>query len=105
VSFNVTHQLLIRFLAFARHWRKKWEYKNTVHKLLIDLEVLYNILIQLGVPMKLAGLIKICLKETYNNICTNNYLPDNSHIQNCLKQDDSSRLLFNLALEFVIRNT
>jgi hypothetical protein len=31
-------------------------------------EVLYNILIEFGVPMKLVGLIKICLNETYNKV-------------------------------------
>jgi hypothetical protein len=29
-------------------------------------EVLYNILIEFGVPMKLVRLIKICLNETIN---------------------------------------
>jgi hypothetical protein len=50
--------------------RKKWEYNETVHQLLIDFmkpyvlvrrEVLYNILIEFGVPMKLVRLIKMCL--------------------------------------------
>jgi hypothetical protein len=45
---------------------KKWEYNETVHQLLIDLkkaydsvrrEVLYNILIEFGIPMKLVRLI------------------------------------------------
>jgi len=29
-------------------------------------EVLYNILIEFGITMKLVWLIKICLNETYN---------------------------------------
>jgi hypothetical protein len=46
---------------------KKWEYNETVPKLFIDFkkaydsvrrEVLYNILIEFGVPMKLVRLIK-----------------------------------------------
>jgi hypothetical protein len=45
----------------------------TVHQLFIDFkkaydsvrkELLYNILIELGIPMKLARLIKMCLNET-----------------------------------------
>jgi hypothetical protein len=52
---------------------KKWEYNGTVHRLFIDFkkaydsvtrEVLYNILIEFGIPRKLAGLIKMCLNET-----------------------------------------
>jgi hypothetical protein len=45
----------------------------TVYQLFVDFkkaydsvrrEVFYNILIEFGVPMKLVGLIKICLNET-----------------------------------------
>jgi hypothetical protein len=52
---------------------EKWEYKKKVHQLFIDFkraydslrrEVLYNILIVFGVPMKLVQLIKMCLNET-----------------------------------------
>jgi hypothetical protein len=75
VGFDVTDQLLIRLSAFVRYCRKKWEYNETVHHLFIDLkkaydsvrrEVLYNILIEFGVPMKLARLIKMCLNKTTN---------------------------------------
>jgi hypothetical protein len=70
VSFNVTDQLLIRFSVFIRCCRKKWEYNETVHQLFIDFkkaydsvrrEVLYNILIEFGAPMKLVRLVKMCL--------------------------------------------
>jgi hypothetical protein len=53
---------------------KKWEYNETVHQLFVDFkkaydsvrrEVLHNILIEFGVPMKLVRLIKMCLNETY----------------------------------------
>jgi hypothetical protein len=81
----------------------KCDYDDTVHQLFIDFkkacasvrrEVLYNILIEFWVPMKLVRLIKMCLNETYSevfiyiNIC---------RIQNDLKQGDAlSPLLFNL---------
>jgi hypothetical protein len=48
---------------------KKWEYNETVHQLFIDFkksydpvrrEVLYNILIEFGVPMELVRFIKMC---------------------------------------------
>jgi hypothetical protein len=56
---------------------KKWEYSGAVHQLFIDFkktydpvnrEVLYNILLQFGVPKKLVGLIKMCLNETYSKV-------------------------------------
>jgi hypothetical protein len=41
-GFNATDQLLIRFSAFVRYWRKKWEYNETVHQLFIDLKKAYD---------------------------------------------------------------
>jgi hypothetical protein len=52
---------------------KKWESNGTVHQLFTDFkkaynsvkrEVLYNILLEFGVPKKLVRLIKMCLNET-----------------------------------------
>jgi hypothetical protein len=52
-------------------------YNDTVHQLLTDFkkaynsvrrEVLYNILIESGIPRKPAGLIKMCLNETYSTV-------------------------------------
>jgi hypothetical protein len=67
-------------------------------------EVLYNILIEFGIPMKLVTLIKMCLHETYSKIRTGEYLSHNFSIQNGLKQGDGlSPLLFNFALEYALR--
>jgi hypothetical protein len=52
VGSDIMDQLLITFSAFIRYWKKKLEYKETVHQLFIDFkkaydsvrkEVLYNI--------------------------------------------------------------
>jgi hypothetical protein len=76
---------------------KKWEYNETVHQLFIDFkkaydsvrrEVLYNILIEFGAPVKLVRLIKMCLNETYNKICMGKHLFDTVFVQNGLKQGD-----------------
>jgi hypothetical protein len=52
---------------------KNWEYNEKAHQLFTDFkkaydsirrEILYNILIEFWVPMKLVRLIKLCLNET-----------------------------------------
>ena len=56
---------------------KKWEYNEAVHQLFTDFkkaydsvrrEVLYNILIEFGVPKKLVRLVKMCWTETYSRV-------------------------------------
>jgi hypothetical protein len=84
-----------------------------VHQLFIDFkkaydsvkrEVLYNILLEFGVPKKLVRLIKMCLNETYSKVQIGKLLCDEFAIQNGLKQGDAlSPLLFNFALEYAIR--
>jgi sorting nexin-29 len=89
------------------------EYNEAVHQLFIDFkkvydsvrrEVLYNILIEFGVPKELVRLIKICLIETYSRVWVGKNLCDVFGIRNGLKQGDVlSPLLFNIALEYAIR--
>jgi sorting nexin-29 len=67
-------------------------------------EVLYNIHVEFGVPMKLVRLIKICLNETYSKVRICKHLSDSFPIQNGLKLGDVLLpLLFNFALEYAIR--
>ena len=67
-------------------------------------EVLYNILIESGIPKKLIRLIKMCLTKTYNRVRVGKNLSDMFPIRNGLKQGDAlSPLLFNFALEYAIR--
>jgi hypothetical protein len=84
-----------------------------VHQLFIDFkkaydsvkrEVLYNILLEFGMPKKLVTLIKMCLNETYSKVCVGKLLSNKFPIQNGLTQgDDLLPLLFNFALEYAIR--
>jgi hypothetical protein len=53
--------------------------------------------------MKLVRLIKMCLNETYSKVRIGKYLSDTYSIQNGLKQDVLTPLLFNFALEYAIR--
>jgi len=84
-----------------------------VHELCIDFkkaydslktEVLYNILIEFFIPMKLVRLVKVCLAETYSGVRAGKNLSDMFPIRNGLKQGDNlSPLLFNFALEYATR--
>jgi hypothetical protein len=67
-------------------------------------EVLYNILIALGIPMKLVRLIKTSQNETSSRVWVGKHLSDMSPIRKGLKQGDAvSPLLFNFASEYAIR--
>ena len=67
-------------------------------------EVLYNILIEFGIPKKLVRLVKMCPTETYSRVWVGKNLSDRLPIRNGLKQGDAlSPLLFNFAWEYAIR--
>jgi hypothetical protein len=69
-------------------------------------KVLYNILKEFGVLMKLLRLIKMCLNETYSKVRIGKHLSVRQTLsasQNGPKQDALSPLLFNFALEYAIR--
>jgi hypothetical protein len=67
-------------------------------------EVLYNILIKFGIPMKLFRLIKMYLNETCSKVCVGKHLSDSFPVQNGLKQGGAlSPPLFNVSLEYSIR--
>jgi len=83
------------------------------HQLFIDFkkpydsvrrEVLYNILIECGIPKKLVRLIKMCRNETYSTTWIGKHLSDMLPVRKGLKQGDAlSPLLFNFDSQYAIR--
>jgi hypothetical protein len=83
------HQLFI-------HFKKVYDF--------VRRKVLYNILIETGIPRTPARLIKMCLTETYSTVRVGKNLSDRFPIRNGLKQGDVlSPLCFKFALEYAIR--
>jgi len=84
-----------------------------MHPLFIDFKkaydsvrgkVLYNILIESGIPMRLVSLTEISLKETCSKVWVGKHFSDTFPIKNDLKQGVAlSPLLFNFALAYAIR--
>jgi hypothetical protein len=69
------HLMIIVFwlsVTFARLFLQQW----FGHLTDVCFGVLYNILIEFGVPMKLVRLIKMCLNETYSKVRMGKYLSD-----------------------------
>jgi len=66
-------------------------------------EVLFNIPIESGIPMKPLRLIEMCLIEKYSRGRIGKNLSYMFRIRNCLKEGDALSLtLFNFALEYAI---
>jgi hypothetical protein len=83
-----------------------------VHQLLIDFqkaynsvsrEIVYNILNEFGILVKLIRLIKMCLNEMYSRVQVGKDFSDMFPIMNGLKQDALSPLLYSFALVYAIR--
>jgi hypothetical protein len=78
------------------------DFKKTYNS--VRREVLYNMLIEFGVPMKLVRLIKMYSIETYGKVHIGKHLSESFPIQNGLKQGDAlSSLPFNFCSECTIR--
>jgi len=107
-SSNIDHISCIRQIL-----EKKWEYSEPVHQFFIEFkkaydsvrrEVLYKILIEVGIPRKLESLIKMSLTEIYSRGLVGKNVSDSFSIRNGLKQGNALiPMLFNFALEYTIR--
>ena len=109
VDFDANRSTIDHIFCIRQIYEKKWEYNEAGHQLFIDFkkaydslrrEVLYNILVWFGIPMKLVRLIKMCLNETNTIVRVGKNLSDVFPIRNGLEQGDAlSPLLSNFAFE------
>ena len=105
VDSDAVGQLLI--ICIRQILEKKLERNKAVHQLFIDFkkaynsvrrEVLYNILIEFGIPKKLVRVVKMCLTETYSRVWVGKNLSDRFPIRNGLKRRCSIAIAFQLCL-------
>jgi len=113
----VNFEAKVNYCSYILHTQileeKKCEYNETVYDLFTNFkkaydsvrrEILYNILIEFGILMKLVRLNKIYLNETYRRVRVGKHLPDMFTIRNGWKQGNSlSSLFFNFSLEYAVR--
>jgi hypothetical protein len=102
----VTGRLLFIF-CICQILEKKWEHNEAVHQLFVDFkkaydslrrEVVYNILFEFGIPMKVVRLVKMCLNETYSRVRVGKHLSDTFPIKNGLKKEMLYRHCFSTLL-------
>jgi hypothetical protein len=86
---------------------KEWDCNEAVYQLFIDFKkacvsvrrkILYNIVIEFRIPMKLVRLIKMCLNATYDRVRVGKLLSDMVPIRNDLKQRDALSPFFSTLL-------
>jgi hypothetical protein len=103
VGFNVNRSPTDHIFCIHQIVNEKWEYNEAVHQLFVDFkkaynsvrrEVLCNILIEFGIPLKLIRLIKMCLNETCNRVQVGKHLSDRFSIENGLKEGDAFQLCY-----------
>ena len=84
-GFRYNRSAADRIFCIRQILEEKWEYNKVVHQLFTHFkkaydtfrkEVLCNILIEAGIPLKLVRLIKLCLNETYGRVQAGKYLSD-----------------------------
>ena len=76
MDFDATGQLLIIYYAFVKHLRKNMNRRQESLYDSVRRDVLYNILTEFGIPMKLVRLTKMCLNETYSPVWEGKHLSD-----------------------------
>jgi len=110
IGFHHKRSIAGHIFCICQTLEKEWEY-NGVHQLLIDFKTAYDsdrrescIIFSLSlIPNEPGKANKMCLNEIYSTAQVDKHLSDMFLINNHLKQDDLSPLLFNFALKYTIR--
>ncbi|KAI8439123.1 hypothetical protein MSG28_012981 [Choristoneura fumiferana] len=107
---------LIFLLRQLKRWdaAKRWEYAQSIHSLFvyftkaynsIDREALYSILLNFNIPRKPVAIITTATKNSVMRVRVGGELSEEFLLMTGLKQGDAlSPVLFNWALEHVVRN-
>ncbi|CAG9134902.1 unnamed protein product [Plutella xylostella] len=92
---------------------KKWEYAQSIHSLFVDFtkaydsidrEALFTILRNFKIPAKIVSMVEVATKESRMKVRVGGELTEEFAVVTGLKQGDAlSPMLFNLALEHVLR--
>jgi hypothetical protein len=92
---------------------KCWEYNLSVYQIHVDFKQaydsiqrkkLYTIIYEFGLPPKLVRLVRVTMTGTEAQVKVETELTDTCEIRQGMKQGDGlAPVLFNLALEYVIR--
>lgn len=94
---------------------KHYEFDNDLHLLFVDYkqaydsvnrEVLWDTLTTFGIPAKIVKMIKLCMNKTKCKVRFNQHISEEFEVRTGLRQGDAlSPVLFNIALEMVVRKT
>jgi Reverse transcriptase (RNA-dependent DNA polymerase) len=112
-GFRIGRSTIDQIFTIRQIMEKAWEYNVTIHQLFVDFKQAYDsidrsalfmIMEEFGFPKKLINLTKATLTDTKCKIMILNVLSEPFNIETGLRQGDKlSTILFNLALEKVIR--
>jgi hypothetical protein len=95
-GFRCIRSTTVSIFCIRQIFAKEWEYNEIMHRILtgfkkaygsVRRKVLYNILVEFVIPMKLVELMKVCLNETSSRVRVGKHLSDMFPITNDLKQE------------------
>lgn len=114
-GFRTNRSTSDQLLTLKQILEKTWERNIDIYQIFVDFqqaydsinrERLYRILLELGVPSKLVRLIKCATNSSLAKVRIQNAVTEEFEVRQGLRQGDGlAPMLFNLALEWVIRKT